>query len=111
MIGGGIKVTSKVLLKVTAPDEQFPTDPNFWLLQSIVGGSNVKLGTETGWGETEGFKVVQMARIRIIYGGSPSMRLTMAFIFQTTKSLIGGGRLQVVTPEVYELSCRKEEGF
>jgi len=39
------------------------------------------------------------------------MRTNMAVIFRTSQSLLNGGRLEVLSPNVYKLSCRESDGF
>merc|ERR1719335_2096040 len=51
-----------------------------------------------------------MESAQLIYGGSPH-RTHMAVIFTTTQQLVGGGRIQILAPEVYKLSCREDDGF
>merc|ERR1712048_1124893 len=58
-----------------------------------------------------GFEIVQMDEAQLIYAGAPSVRQNMAVVFRTSQNLENGGRIEVVVPEVYKLSCQASDGF
>merc|ERR1739848_781479 len=39
------------------------------------------------------------------------MRAHMAIIFRTSQNLFSGGRVEIICPEVYKLSCLEADGF
>lgn len=103
--GDGLQVAAATHLIVRAPDVQNDLAKNVWLLQAMTEG------VESGWGQSPGFNVIQMEQARLIYGGAPSFKTKMAVVFRTSQKLFGGGRVDVLAPEVYKLSCRVSEGF
>lgn len=105
--GSGLQVAARTIIVVRAPDKQDLTLGNTWLIEAQAGVQELQVG----WGEASGFKVVEMDEARLIYGGAPSFRTHMAATFRTSQSLFGGGRIDVLAPEVYKLSCRETQGF
>jgi len=105
--GSGLQVAARANIIVRAPDKQDMAKGNTWLVEAQAGEDE----QQVGWGEAPGFKVVEMDDARLIYGGAPSFRTHMAAIFRTSQSLFGGGRVDILAPEVYKLSCRESQGF
>jgi len=104
LAGDGLQVAARANIIIRAPDTQNDQVSNMWLIQAVVQGQ------EVGWGEFPGFAVVHMSSAQLVYGGAPSTTATMAIIFTTTQQLYRGG-LEIISPEVYKLSCRVSEGF
>eukprot|EP00746_Dinoflagellata_sp_MGD_P145127 gnl/MRDRNA2_/MRDRNA2_77775_c0_seq1.p1 gnl/MRDRNA2_/MRDRNA2_77775_c0~~gnl/MRDRNA2_/MRDRNA2_77775_c0_seq1.p1 ORF type:complete len:2163 (+),score=280.86 gnl/MRDRNA2_/MRDRNA2_77775_c0_seq1:891-6491(+) len=106
--GEGLLVPANALITVRSPDVQYEIIENTWLIRGLTSDDP---SLEVGWGQVSGFRVVQMQQAEIIYGGSATIRVTLAVVFRTTETLLGGGQLVVLLPEVYKLNCQVEEGF
>merc|ERR1719272_2605068 len=72
----------------------------------FVEASMVKTGTLIGWGEdSAGITITPMKDVGVVYAGVPNIMSQLALRFRTSETLNRGGKLNIVTPPGFVISC------
>eukprot|EP00439_Symbiodinium_sp_Y106_P021123 s5442_g2.t1 len=123
-IGGATAGQVETALVAEAPAQlSAEAAGNTWLARAMSGE------VELAWGSSPGFGVTPMEEGRVLhdveaieitktsaeatinYGGVPSAVVHLFVHFRTAQTLMGGGYVEVITPDTYRASCLPEDGF
>jgi len=95
---GGLSENSfEVKIIATCPDET--PSAKEWFIEGLYNDEQV------GWGEAEGFDIVQMPQSFVIYAGVPGISGHMIFHFQTLEKMGAKGFIEVTYPQDYQVQC------
>jgi len=93
-------IVQGIKLLVTTPSVM-PVSRN-WFVEATMS----ETGALIGWGEdSTGITINPMKDVSVVYAGIPNIMSQLAFRFRTSETINRGGKLNIITPAGFKVSC------